>query len=161
MSRYFKRWGLCRAGSVIALGCAAAWGFGAQVGSADMSAAAPADAKASFDMDLDAMMAVDVTSVAGVVHPWFITPAAITVITAEDVRRTGHPWLAEALRLAPGLDALRGGAHASGVSVRGFDSLFSNKLLVLIDGRTIGDPLFQTERHHVKHAAYVPLTCRF
>jgi iron complex outermembrane receptor protein len=68
--------------------------------------------------------------------------AAIHVITQEDVRRSGVTSLAEALRMAPGLDVARAGSRQWAISARGFNHTFANKLLVLMDGRTIYTPLF-------------------
>lgn len=93
-------------------------------------------------LSLEQLMSVEVTSVSGIAEPWFTTPAAMYVITAEDVRRSGHQSLAEALRLAPGMSVRRINANIWDVSARGFGSRFNNKLLVLIDGRTVYDPLF-------------------
>ena len=92
-------------------------------------------------LSLEELMQIDVTSVAGVEQAWFKTPAAIYVITNEDVRRTGHLHLAEALRLSPGVFVGRRGASSWSVGARGFNGGLSNKLLVLIDGREVYDPL--------------------
>ncbi len=94
------------------------------------------------DMDLAQLMAVQVTSVAGTEQDWFRTPAAVHVITREDVRRSGHQLLPEVLRLAPGVTVGRFDARQWGISIRGFETLFANKLLVRIDGRTVYDPMF-------------------
>lgn len=69
-------------------------------------------------------------------------PASIFVITADDIRRTGVTTLPEALRLAPTLHVARvyGGGYA--ISARGFNANSANKLLVLIDGRSVYTPLF-------------------
>jgi iron complex outermembrane receptor protein len=68
--------------------------------------------------------------------------AAIHVITPEDIRRSGVTLLPEALRMAPGLQVARANARQWGISARGFNEIFANKLLVLMDGRTIYTPLF-------------------
>ncbi|MGZ5817646.1 MAG: TonB-dependent receptor plug domain-containing protein [Burkholderiaceae bacterium] len=69
-------------------------------------------------------------------------PASVTVITNEDIRRSGATTLPEALRLAPNLQVARVDARNYAITSRGFNSPFENKLLVLIDGRTIYSPLF-------------------
>lgn len=69
-------------------------------------------------------------------------PAAIYVITGEDIRRSGVTSIPEALRLAPGIEVARLDAHNWAISSRGFNDLFANKLLVLIDGRSVYTPLF-------------------
>lgn len=69
-------------------------------------------------------------------------PAAITVLTADDLRRTGARELPDALRLIPGMNVGRVDANKWAVTARGFNSLFANKLLVLIDGRSVYTPAF-------------------
>jgi iron complex outermembrane receptor protein len=70
------------------------------------------------------------------------TPAAIFVITHEDIRRSGATSLPEALRLAPGVEVARIDADHWSVAIRGFAGQFSKSLLVLIDGRSVYTPLF-------------------
>lgn len=93
-------------------------------------------------MSIEDLLQVQVTSVAGVERDWFTTPAAMHVITGKDIQRTGHQHLAEALRLAPGANVSRIGSRQWDIGVRGFGNLFANKLLVLVDGRTVFDPVF-------------------
>jgi iron complex outermembrane receptor protein len=69
-------------------------------------------------------------------------PAAVYVLTAEDIRRSGVTSIPEALRLVPGMEVARVDANKWAVSSRGFNSRSANKLLVMIDGRTIYDFLF-------------------
>ena len=68
--------------------------------------------------------------------------SSIYVITAEDIRRSGLSTIPEILRLAPGVEVARNGAHSWTISIRGFNSGLSNKLLVLIDGRSVYSPLY-------------------
>ncbi|MBI2949118.1 MAG: TonB-dependent receptor [Verrucomicrobia bacterium] len=68
--------------------------------------------------------------------------AAVYVITQEDIRRSGAASIAEALRMAPGLQVARANSRQWGISARGFNEIFANKLLVLMDGRTLYTPLF-------------------
>jgi len=70
------------------------------------------------------------------------TPAAIYVITQEDIRRSGATSIAEALRLAPGVEVARVDSNTWSLGVRGFGSALSRSVLVLIDGRTVYTPLF-------------------
>jgi iron complex outermembrane receptor protein len=100
------------------------------------------DAGRYFDMDLQALMDVDVTSVAGVAQSWFSTPAAMYVITSDDMRRAGARQLPEALRLVPGIHVSREGSRHWAVSSRGFHDRLTDKLQVLMDGRVIYDPMF-------------------
>lgn len=69
-------------------------------------------------------------------------PAAVYVLSAEDIRRSGATSLPEALRFVPGMEVAQIGAGQWAVSARGFNSRFANKLLVLIDGRSVYSPLF-------------------
>src|SRR3989442_7827077 len=70
------------------------------------------------------------------------TPAAIYVITQEDIRRSGATSIPEALRLAPGVEVARVDSNTWSLGVRGFGSALSRSVLVLIDGRTVYTPLF-------------------
>jgi iron complex outermembrane receptor protein len=74
-------------------------------------------------------------------------PAALFVITHDEIVRSGATTLPQALRLAPNLFVAQTGAHSWVVTARGLagnlaDQAFSNKLLVLVDGRTVYNPLF-------------------
>jgi iron complex outermembrane receptor protein len=68
--------------------------------------------------------------------------ASIFIISSSDIRRSGVRSLPEALRLAPNLQVARVDARNYAVTARGFNSAFENKLLVLIDGRSVYSPLF-------------------
>ena len=70
------------------------------------------------------------------------TPAAIYVITQEDIRRSGATSIPEILRLAPGIEVARIDSNTWSVGVRGFGSAVSRSVLVLIDGRSVYTPLF-------------------
>lgn len=70
------------------------------------------------------------------------TASAVFVITQEDIRRSGVTSIPEALRLAPGVNATRIDANKWAITIRGFNSRFANKLLVLIDGRSVYTPFF-------------------
>lgn len=69
-------------------------------------------------------------------------PTAAYVITAADIQQAGVTSIPEALRLAPGVDVARINSSGWAISIRGFNSELANKLLVLIDGREVYDPLF-------------------
>jgi len=69
-------------------------------------------------------------------------PSAIQVITQEEIRRAGATSLPEALRLAPNLQVAQVDSRQWAISARGFNNGLANKLLVLIDGRTVYTPLY-------------------
>ncbi len=70
------------------------------------------------------------------------TPAAIYVLTGEDIRRFGAQSIPEALRLIPGVEVARVDGSTWSVGIRGFGSNLTRSVLVLIDGRTVYTPLF-------------------
>jgi iron complex outermembrane receptor protein len=70
------------------------------------------------------------------------SPAAVYVLTNEDIKRSGATSIPEALRLVPGVQVARGNNSSWAISVRGLNSGLANKLLVLIDGREVYDALF-------------------
>lgn len=91
---------------------------------------------------LKALKEMKVTSVSRQPEDPFDAAAAVYVITKEDIRRSGATKLPEILRLAPGLQVAQTGSNWWAVSARGFNENISNKLLVLIDGRTIYNTFF-------------------
>jgi iron complex outermembrane recepter protein len=102
--------------------------------------AAPESAVA--DLSLEQLGTIEVTSVTG--RPQSVNEAAacVYVITAEDIRRSTATSLPEALRLAPNLQVARLDSGQYAISARGFNNAIGNKLLVMIDGRTVYSPLF-------------------
>ena len=70
------------------------------------------------------------------------TSSSVFVITSEDIRRSTATSIPELLRMVPGIQVARFNANTWSVSMRGFNSRFSNKLLVLLDGRSVYSPLF-------------------
>jgi iron complex outermembrane recepter protein len=93
-------------------------------------------------LSLEELMRVDVTSVSRNAQPLNRTAAAITVLTSEDIRRSGVTNIPEALRLIPGLQVARQNSGSWAISARGFNGVAANKMLVLIDGRTVYSPVF-------------------
>ncbi len=70
------------------------------------------------------------------------TPAAAYIITGDDIRHSGATSIPELLRGTPGIEVARVDQHTWAVTARGFNDSFANKLLVMIDGRTVYTPLF-------------------
>ena len=87
-------------------------------------------------------MSIEVTSVSKRPEKLSETASAIQVVTGEDIKRSGAMNLPDALRLAPNLGVQQVNSYGWVVSARGFDALFANKLLVMIDGRSVYTPLF-------------------
>ncbi|MEO0437762.1 MAG: TonB-dependent receptor [Pseudomonadota bacterium] len=98
--------------------------------------------KELFELSLDELLDVEVVSVSKRAESIFDAPAAIFVVTAEDIRRSGAMNIPEALRLAPGIDVAQIDSNKWAISTRGYNQRFSNKLLVLMDGRPIYSPVF-------------------
>jgi iron complex outermembrane receptor protein len=88
-------------------------------------------------ISLEDLMNIQITSAAKKEQRAEDVPAAVFVITQDDIRRSGLRSLPELFRLVPGMQVAQVNANKWAVSARGFNDLFSNKLLVLIDGRSI------------------------
>src|SRR5688572_8760773 len=107
-----------------------------------VSPAAAQTRGALAELSLEELANVEVTSISRRPESVADAPAAIYVITADDIRRSGAQTLPETLRLAPNLLVARLDAGQYAITARGFNGLAANKLLVLVDGRTIYTPLF-------------------
>lgn len=94
------------------------------------------------DLSLEQLSSISVTSVSKREEKASEAAAAIFVITQEDIRRSGMNSIPEVLRMVPGLNVAQIGSHQWAISARGFNGTFSNKLLVLMDGRSVYTPLF-------------------
>jgi len=104
--------------------------------------AAAAKAAADFTgLELEQLMAMEVTGVTRRAESYAHSPAAVFVLTGEDIRRSGARSIAEALRLVPGLFVGRSNAQTYAVGARGFSAGNSDKLQVLVDGRSVYTPL--------------------
>jgi iron complex outermembrane recepter protein len=112
------------------------------------SDAAPQDASgqnspaALKSLSLEELSQIEVTTPSKEPVKAFRTPAAIYVITGDDIRRSGATSIPEALRLAPGVEVARIDGSDWSVGIRGFGSDLTRSVLVLIDGRTVYTPLF-------------------
>jgi len=93
-------------------------------------------------LSVEELMNIQVTSVARHPEKLLQAAAAIQVITQEDIRRSGATSLAQALRLADNLEVAQKNAHDWAITARGFNTALGNKLLVMIDGRTVYTPLY-------------------
>jgi iron complex outermembrane receptor protein len=93
-------------------------------------------------LSLEDLSNLQITSVSRRAQSVSDAPASIYVITADDIRRSGATALPEVLRLAPNLHVARMDSVQYAITARGFNNAVGNKLLVLLDGRTIYTPLF-------------------
>ncbi len=93
-------------------------------------------------LSLEELINIEITSVSKKAEKLSETAAAVYVITQEDIRRSGATSIAEALRMAPGVQVARIDSSTWAISARGFNSQYANKLLVLMDGRSVYTPLF-------------------
>ena len=117
-------------------------------GAGALLAAAHGHAQTVHDLaglSIEELAQVEVTSVSRRPESLSRSTASIYVITAEDIRRSGAASLPEALRLAPNLEVARYSSQGYTISARGFNSTnAANKLLVLIDGRSVFTPFFNS-----------------
>jgi iron complex outermembrane recepter protein len=93
------------------------------------------------DISLDTLANTEITSVSRKGEKLSQAAAAVFVITHEDIRRSGLTSIPELLRMVPGLTVAQIDANKWAVTARGFNERFADKMLVLMDGRTIFDPL--------------------
>lgn len=93
-------------------------------------------------LSLEELGAVEVTTASKKPEKVWRTPAAIYVLTQEDIRRSGATNIPEALRLVPGVEVARIDSSQYAIGIRGFGSGFSKSVLVLIDGRSVYTPLY-------------------
>lgn len=95
-----------------------------------------------LDLDLTELMKITITSVSKKPEPRAEAAAAVFVITQDDIKRSGVTTFQDVLRLAPGVQVAKISSDKWAITTRGFNGQYSNKLLVLIDGRTIYSPTF-------------------
>lgn len=144
MSRHSLRAARRLAASALALAALAAL---AAPAIAAARTAQPPDVARLGELSLEELTDVVVTSVSKRPEPLAEAPAAVYVIGNEQIRRSGAVSLAELLRQAPNLQVAQNGAAGYAISARGLNGHspaqnFPNKLLVLIDGRSVYSPLY-------------------
>ena len=125
-----------------AIACATALGAGAaSADDGDSTVALPKLAADVTKVPFDELLEVEVTSVSKRAEPVGAAAAAVFVLTGSEIRRSGVRSIAEALRLVPGLVVAQNKATSYAISARGFSSTSSDKLEVLLDGRSVYTPL--------------------
>jgi len=102
----------------------------------------PGGAQSLKDLSLEQLGAIEVTTQTKEPEEIWQTPAAMSVLTQEDIRRLGATNVPDLLRMIPGVFVGTVNSSNWAVGVRGFTSNFSKSLLVLIDGRSVYTPLF-------------------
>jgi len=95
-----------------------------------------------MELSLEDLMNIEITSVSKTAEKLSDAAAAVYVITSDDIRRSGYRTLPDVLKLAPGLQVAHIDANRWAISSRGFNYEFADKLLVLIDGRSVYTKLF-------------------
>jgi iron complex outermembrane receptor protein len=95
-----------------------------------------------FDLSFEELTKRPITSVSKREEKMDQAPAAVFVLSQTDIMRSGANSIPEILRLVPGLSVARINSHTWAITSRGFNSNFANKLLVLIDGRSVYNPIF-------------------
>lgn len=118
---------------VALIGAAAIFGAGGQANSQELDLS---------EMSIEELMNIPVTSVSKKEEQRMGAAAALFVINSEDIRRSGATSIPELLRSVPGLNVARVATSRWAISARGFNDAFANKLLVLVDGRSVYTPLF-------------------
>lgn len=93
-------------------------------------------------MSLEELINIEVSTVMRVPEPTTMVPAAVYVITHEDIRRSGATTLPEVLRMAPGVQVARLDSSRYAIGIRGFADRLARSMLVLMDGRAVYSPLF-------------------
>jgi iron complex outermembrane receptor protein len=89
------------------------------------------------ELSLEELMSLEVTSVVKKPLKLLDVPAAVFVLSSEDINRSGYRLIPELMRLSPGMEVASIDANKWAISARGFGDRFANKLLVLMDGRSV------------------------
>jgi iron complex outermembrane recepter protein len=95
-----------------------------------------------INLNLEDLMRMEVTTASKKAQALSEVAAPIFVITQDDIRRSAAQNIPDLLRMVPGVQVAQIDSNKWAISIRGFASRFANKLLVMIDGRTIYTPLF-------------------
>lgn len=131
MNRYLRRMGMLLLGAVLSVYCGSGGVRAAETSLPDLT-----------NLTIEELANIEIISASKTPVKQSQSPAAIFVITSDDIRRSGATSIPEALRLVPGLQVSRINSSKWAVSSRGFNLRYSNKLLVLMDGRALYLPLF-------------------
>jgi iron complex outermembrane receptor protein len=131
------------AGVLLLVGCAGLGNAFAQTANGEPAGTSASTLGVSLtQLSLRELSQVEVTSVSRKEEALHEAASAIYVLTNEDLKRSGAVSIPEALRMVPGLNVARINANKWAISSRGFNGRFANKLLVLIDGRSVYTPIY-------------------
>jgi iron complex outermembrane receptor protein len=95
-----------------------------------------------FSLPLEQLINAEIVSVSKKSEKVSDAAAAIFVLTNEDIKRAGVTNIPDALRMVPGVQVAQSDSNTWAISIRGFNNTIFNKLLILVDGRTVYNPLF-------------------
>jgi len=95
-----------------------------------------------FDLSLEQLADIQITSLAKKPQKLSLAASSVYVLNQQDIQRSGATTIADALRVVPGVQVAKLDSNKWAVSIRGFNDIFSNKLLILMDGRTVYSPFF-------------------
>jgi iron complex outermembrane recepter protein len=109
---------------------------------AALTAAAACGQSGLADASLEQLLNTPVTSVSKKEEKLARTAASVFVINQDDIRRSGAENIPDLLRMVPGVEVAQINNNSWAVSIRGFNQLYSNKVLVLVDGRSVYSPVF-------------------
>jgi iron complex outermembrane receptor protein len=138
-----RAWAIARAAGALVVASSAALLLAGSAAAAPTAAAAEgADAADLSELSIEDLANIDISSVSKADQPLSEAPAAIFVITHDEIIRSGATRLPEMLRLAPNLHVAQVTASSYAISARGFNGTAAAKLLVLIDGRSVYTPFF-------------------
>jgi len=98
--------------------------------------------RALFEMELEELLALEISVASRTSNSRWLTPAAVTVITQDDISRSGLRTLPEILRLVPGMHVGRIDGNKWAIASRRAPSRYAADMLILMDGRTLYNPMF-------------------
>lgn len=140
-----KHWGSVRAHATVRAGVWSRQFLAAALAAVFFTSTALANAAQDIDftkLGVEDLMNMQITTVSKHSQPVSTAPAAIFVITQEEIQNSGARSIPELLRMVPGLEVARIDENKWAIGSRGFNGRFDDKLLVLIDGRSVYTPLF-------------------
>ena len=100
------------------------------------------DFKDFAELDLEELLNTEVITASRSSQKLSDVPNAVYVLTAEDIKRSGAVDIPEVLRLVPGIDVAATYGNSYAASTRGFNDRFAQRMLLMIDGRTIYTAFF-------------------